>query len=48
MSVPRMTALSEIVWSKRKKRDFIEFKKRLKFFTYFLDLNKLNYRNKDF
>ena len=48
MSVPRMTALSEIVWSKRKKRDFIEFKKRLKFFTYFLEFNKVNYRNKDF
>ena len=33
MSVPIMTALSEIVWSKRKKRDFSEFntgKKALK------------------
>ena len=48
MSVPRMTALSEIVWSKRKQRDFEEFKKRLKFYTYFLDLKNINYRAKDF
>ena len=34
MSVPRMTALSEIVWSKRKKRDFSEFRKRLNFYKY--------------
>lgn len=47
MSVPRMTALSEIVWSKRKKRDFSEFRKRLNFFKYFLDKKKVNYRNKD-
>ena len=48
MSVPRMTALSEIVWSKRKKRNFMEFKKRLKHYSYFLDLNKVNYRKIDF
>ena len=48
MSVPRMTALSEIVWSKRKKRNFMEFKKRLKHYSYFLNLNKINYRKKDF
>ena len=47
MSVPRMTALSEIVWSKRKKRDFSEFRKRLNFYKYFLDKKKINYRNKD-
>ena len=47
MSVPRMTALSEIVWSKRKKRDFSEFRKRLNFYKYFLDKKKVNYRNKD-
>ena len=47
MSVPRMTALSEIVWSKRKKRDFSEFIKRLNFYKYFLDKKKVNYRNKD-
>ena len=47
MSVPRMTALSEIVWSKRKKRDFSEFKKRLNFYKYFLDKKKVNYRSKD-
>ena len=47
MSVPRMTALSEIVWSKRKKRDFLEFRKRLNFYKYFLDKKKVNYRNKD-
>ena len=44
MSVPRMTALSEIVWSKRKQRDLKEFKKRLKFYQYFLDLKNINYR----
>ena len=47
MSVPRMTALSEIVWSKRKKRDFSEFRKRLNFYKYFLDKKKVNYRGKD-
>ena len=47
MSVPRMTALSEIVWSKRKKRDFTEFIKRLNFYKYFLDKKKVNYRSKD-
>ena len=48
MGVPRMTALSEVVWSKRKNRDFNEFKTRLKFYRYFLDLNKINYREKSF
>ena len=48
MSVPRMTALSEIVWSKRKQRDLKEFKKRLKFYQYFLDLKNINYRETDF
>ena len=47
MSVPRMTALSEIVWSKRKKRDFSEFIKRLNFYKYFLDKKKVNYRSKE-
>ena len=48
MSIPRMTALSEVVWSKRKKRDYDEFRKRLKFFKYFLDEKKINYRDKEF
>ena len=48
MSVPRMTALSEIVWSKRKDRDIDEFKKRLNFFRYFLDKKDINYRKNDF
>ena len=48
MSVPRMTALSEIVWSKRKDRNLEEFKKRLNFFKYFLDKKDINYRNNDF
>ena len=47
MSVPRMTALSEIVWSKRRQRDFSEFEKRLNFYKYFLDLKKVNYRDKN-
>jgi len=48
MSVPRMTALSEIVWSKRKERNFSEFKKRLNFYKFFLDHKKINYRKNDF
>ena len=48
MSVPRMTALSEIVWSKRKKRDFSEFNTRLNFYKYFLDLKKINYKKESF
>jgi hexosaminidase len=48
MSVPRMTALSEIVWSKRKGRDIDEFRKRLNFFRYFLDKKDINYRENDF
>ena len=48
MSVPRMTALSEIVWSKRKVRDIDEFRKRLNFFRYFLDKKNINYRKKSF
>ena len=48
MSVPRMTALSEVVWSKRKARDFSEFKKRLNFYRFFLDKEKINYRKNDF
>lgn len=48
MSVPRMTALSEIVWSKRKVRDIDEFRKRLNFFRYFLDKKDINYRENDF
>ena len=47
MSVPRMTALSEVVWSKRKTRDFSEFKKRLNFYRFFLDKEKINYRKND-
>jgi hypothetical protein len=43
-----MTALSEIVWSKRKDRNLEEFKKRLNFFKYFLDKKDINYRNNDF
>ena len=48
MSIPRMTALSEIVWSKRKERDINEFRKRLNFFRYFLDKKGINYRKNDF
>ena len=48
MSVPRMTALSEIVRSKRKERNFSEFKKRLNFYKFFLDHKKINYRKNDF
>ena len=48
MCVPRMTALSEVVWSKRKFRDYDEFIKRLNFYKYFLDLKNINYREKSF
>ena len=48
MIIPRMTALSEIVWSRRKSRNFDEFKLRLNFYRYFLDLKKINYSPHEF
>ena len=48
MIIPRMTALSEIVWSPRKLRNLDEFKKRLKSFKFFYDNLNINYRNNDF
>ena len=48
MMIPRMTALSEVVWSPRKGRNLEEFKKRLKFFKYFYDKIDINYRKNDF
>ena len=48
MVIPRMTALSEVVWSPRKLRNLDEFKKRLKSFRYFYDKLNINYRKKDF
>ena len=48
MIIPRMTALSEVVWSPRKLRNLQEFKKRLKFFKYFYDNSNINYRKNDF
>ena len=48
MTVPRMTALSEVVWSKRKIRNFKEFKLRLNLYKYFLDLENINYSPHEF
>ena len=48
MIVPRMTALSEVVWSKRKIRNFKEFKLRLNLYKYFLDLENINYSPHEF
>ena len=48
MIIPRMTALSEVVWSPRKLRNLGEFKKRLKSFKFFYDKLNVNYRKKDF
>ena len=48
MIVPRMTALSEVVWSKRKVRNFKEFKLRLNLYKYFLDLKNINYSPHEF
>ena len=48
MIVPRMTALSEVVWSKRKVRNFKEFKLRLNLYKYFLDLENINYSPHEF
>jgi len=48
MAVPRMTALSEVVWSKRKVRNFKEFKLRLNLYKYFLDLENINYSPHEF
>ena len=48
MIIPRMTALSEVVWSPRKLRNLNEFKKRLKSFKFFFDKLNVNYRKKDF
>tara|TARA_B100001750_G_scaffold62187_1_gene49437 strand:+ start:3761 stop:5560 length:1800 start_codon:yes stop_codon:yes gene_type:complete len=48
MTVPRMTALSEVVWSKRKVRNFKEFKLRLNLYKYFLDLENINYSPHEF
>jgi len=48
MIIPRMTALSEVVWSKRKSRNFDEFKLRLNFYRHFLDLKNINYSLHEF
>ena len=48
MTVPRMTALSEVVWSKRKVRNFKEFKLRLNLYKNFLDLKNINYSPHEF
>ena len=48
MIVPRMTALSEVVWSKRKVRNFKEFKLRLNLYKYFLDLENIHYSPHEF
>lgn len=43
MSTPRMTALSEVVWSPKKTRDWQNFRARLEYFFKRLDVLDVNY-----
>ena len=43
MALPRMTALSEVVWSKQEHRNWKDFEKRLKYLTKRYDALNLNY-----
>ncbi|MDO7172655.1 beta-N-acetylhexosaminidase [Mariniflexile sp. AS56] len=43
MILPRLTALSEVVWSKKEDRDWNDFKTRLQHITALYDAHNLNY-----
>ncbi|MBP0902956.1 beta-N-acetylhexosaminidase [Mariniflexile gromovii] len=43
MILPRLTALSEVVWSKKEDRDWNDFQNRLKHIIKMYDANNLNY-----
>ena len=45
MAFPRMIALSEVVWSENKNKDFENFKNRLEFYQERLDAREVNYAN---
>ena len=45
MAFPRMIALSEVVWSDNKNKDFENFKTRLEFYQKRLDARDVNYAN---
>lgn len=45
MAFPRMIALSEVVWSENKNKDFENFKNRLEFYQQRLDARDVNYAN---
>ncbi len=45
MAFPRMIALSEVVWSENKNKDFENFKNRLEFYQLRLDARDVNYAN---
>lgn len=44
MAIPRMSAMAEVLWSKKSDRDFESFKERMKWQYKRLDLMKVNYR----
>ena len=45
MAFPRMIALSEVVWSENKNKNYENFKTRLEFYQQRLDLRNVNYAN---
>jgi len=45
MAFPRMIALSEVLWSETKNKDFNNFKNRLEFYQQRLDARDVNYAN---
>ena len=48
MALPRMSALSEVIWSQKENKDFEDFKKRLKVHVLRLKAKDYNYRKLDF
>ncbi len=45
MAFPRMIALSEVVWSSSKNKNFDDFKNRLEYYQERLDVRNVNYAN---
>ena len=44
MAFPRMTALAEVVWTPRERKDFADFRRRLEVHLRRLDGMQVNYR----
>jgi len=44
MAIPRMSAMAEVLWSKKSDSDFASFKQRMKWQYKRLDSMKVNYR----